>query len=491
MLRVNGLFGWVQANDRRSLVLFAGFLVAFHVGAVLALYLPLAAFDPDHAPVFAWAGYASRYLPVVSLAGLLMMAILLLWHVHTVRKTMAFEFVDEDDEPQLCRIVEPLAIAMGLPTPYVGVIASPALNAFACGIRRRDAVVVVTRGLVDGLDDDELAAVIAHELAHIQNGDIRLMAAANACLRLLGWLIAPRLKQTTPVKEIFGLPIVTFWMPPVLVFVLIVNFVAQSAMKAGRLIRLLISSSREFIADAVAIEVTQNPAALVSALGKIRGNSALSGLAPGQDAMMIDGAVEGALATHPSMDDRLRAIIAVTGSMAFIAPARRDTRPGVPRNGIGSKQQAIRWPRNHGTDHTTSALRRVIVDNDRNWLGLTRNMSYGAALAVLVVIGCNARRLDNPAGWVDAFDPRPFNTFMAVAAKGLACNVGAIASVAHMPALVRKCDPGEMTAFLVVHREHAGPLGAILATMTEPTGGSFTYPGHNATQEMDRFTKRQ
>ena len=90
MLRINGLFGWVEANDRRSLVLFAGFLAAFHVGAMLALYLPLAAFDPEHAPVFAWVGYATRYLAVVSLAGVSLLAALMVWHVHTVRKVAAF-----------------------------------------------------------------------------------------------------------------------------------------------------------------------------------------------------------------------------------------------------------------------------------------------------------------------------------------------------------------------------------------------------------------
>ena len=57
MLRVNGLFGWIAANDRRSLVLFAGFLAALHVGAVLALYLPLAALDPEHAHIIFFGAF--------------------------------------------------------------------------------------------------------------------------------------------------------------------------------------------------------------------------------------------------------------------------------------------------------------------------------------------------------------------------------------------------------------------------------------------------
>ncbi|WP_289015703.1 M48 family metalloprotease [uncultured Methylobacterium sp.] len=477
MLRVNGLFGWIEANDRRSLLLFAGFLAAFHVATVLALYLPLAAFDPDHAPVFTWAGYASRYLVVVTLGGALLFAGLLLWHVHTVRKIVAFTFVDEQDEPRLCRIVEPLAISMGLPAPYVGVIPSGALNAFACGIRRKDAVVVVTRGLIDGLDDEELSAVVAHELAHIRNGDIRLMAAANVCLRLLNWLIAPRMKPTTPLRELVSLPILSLWMPPVLVFVLIVNFVAQSALKAGRLVRLLISSSREFVADAVAVEVTQNPAALVSALRKVHGNSAIAGLPPGQDAMMIDGAAEGMLATHPSMDERVRAVVAVTGSMALVAPRRRDTRPDALRETQGAVHATAELSGHHRTPRPISALRRVEAGDDRNWLGLTRNMSYGAILAVAVVIGCHAQQLDRPAALLEAFDPRPFNVFLAAAAKGIACNAGAIASMIHVPGLAQKCDPQEMSAFLSAQSRNAGPLGAMLATMAETPSGTFSSAG--------------
>lgn len=486
MLRVNGLFGWIKANDRRSLLLFVGFLAAFHVGAVLALYLPLAAFDLEHAPVFAWVGYATRYLPAVTLAGIILFAVMLLWHVHSVRRVIAFDFVDEHDEPRLCRIVEPLAISMGLPIPYVGVLPWRAMNAFACGIRRKDAVVVVTRGLIDGLDDDELAAVIAHELAHVRNGDIRLMAAANGCLRVLDWLIAPRMKPTTPLKEVLGLPIITLWMPPVLVFVLIVSFVAQSAMKAGRLVRLLISSSREFVADAVAIEVTQNPAALVSALRKVQSNSTIAGLPFAQDAMMIAGAVDGVHATHPSMNERVDAIIAMTGSMALIAPARRDTRPDELRGIGGSAPHAFGLFNESRSHRPADTLRRIATGDDRNWLGLTHNMSYGAILAVLVVIGCNAKHLGRPATLLTAFDPRPFNVFMAVAAKGIACNVGAIASLAKMSDLVPKCDPREFTAFLAMQSEHAGPLGMILAEMASSTDSTFMSSSKNRTLETKR-----
>src|SRR5205823_3053663 len=164
-----------------------------------------------------------------------------------------FRFVDDQDEPRLCRIVEPLAIAAGLPTPYVGVIDSPALNAFACGIRRKDAVLVFTRGLVDGLDDDELAAVAAHEIVHVANGDIRLIAATNVCLDTLK-LVQPR-PSTQPVKRIWEactLPILAVMLPLVVVLILVIMFLRRLAVDGSHLARLLIASAREFIADAEA-----------------------------------------------------------------------------------------------------------------------------------------------------------------------------------------------------------------------------------------------
>src|SRR5471032_3857 len=335
-MRVNGLYGHVRSNDVRSLALFAGFVAAFHLLAMIALLMPLAMFDPDHAPLYGWTGYLIRWVPIVTVIGAVLFAAQMAWHVRTVRRRTDFRFVDDHDEPRLCRIVEPLAIAAGLPTPYVGVIHSPALNAFACGIRQKDAVLVFTRGLIDALDDDELAAVAAHEIVHIVNGDIRLIAATNVCLDTLK-LLQPRPspRRMQRIQQACAFPVAAWALPLFAVLVLVVMFLRRLAVDGSHLARLLIASAREFIADAEAVRLTQNPAALVSALRHIEGRSVIPGIAAGQDAMMIDGAHEGAFATHPTIADRVAAIVSVTGSMALIAPARRDTRPPELRAGEG------------------------------------------------------------------------------------------------------------------------------------------------------------
>src|SRR5260221_14567818 len=250
-MRVNGLYGHVRSNDARSLALFAGFVAAFHLLAVIALTVPLATFDPDHAPLYGWTGYLVRWVPILTVIGAFLFVIQMAWHVRTIRRRTDFRFVDDQDEPRLCRIVEPLAIAAGLPTPYVAVIDSPALNAFASGIRQKDAVLVFTRGLIDGLDDDELAAVAAHEIVHIVNGDIRLIAATNVCLDTLKLLQPrPHPRRVNRICEALVLPALVLQLPILVVLFLVAMFLRRLAVDGSHLARLLIASAREFIADA-------------------------------------------------------------------------------------------------------------------------------------------------------------------------------------------------------------------------------------------------
>ena len=321
-MRVNGLFGWVEYNNTRSIALLLSFILLMQPLAAITLFVPLLYADPTHAPSIHWAGYAVRYVPIVTLAAAALFVMQMWWHLKIVRRETAFSFVDNDDEPRLCALVEPLAIAAGVPTPYVGVIDSPAMNAFACGVSRKASVVVFTRGIVDGLDDDELSSVIAHELVHLRNGDTRLIAAANVFVRInalidgsSGWK-PRRYRNLIPLLVLPGL------------FLVYLGFalLSQLCLGLGFASRLLISSAREFIADAEAVRLTQHPSAFVSALRRIEGNGALPGLKFEQDAMMFEGTTKGRLATHPSIMDRVQAIVATTGQMALDARPQRDTR---------------------------------------------------------------------------------------------------------------------------------------------------------------------
>jgi Zn-dependent protease with chaperone function len=473
-MRVNGLYGHVRSNDVRSLALFAGFVAAFHLLAMLALIVPLAMYDPDHGPLYGWTGYLVRWVPVVTVIGAILFAVQMAWHVRTVRRRTDFRFVDDQDEPRLCRIVEPLAIAAGLPTPYVGLIDKPVLNAFACGIRQTDAVLVFTRGLIDALDDDELAAVAAHEIVHVVNGDIRLIAATNVCLDTLK-LLQPR-PSTQRMKRIHAactLPFLAFALPMMVVLVLVMMFLRRLAVDGSHLTRLLIASAREFIADAEAARLTQNPAALVSALRRIDGRSVIPGLAAGQDAMMIDGAHEGAFATHPTIAERVAAIVSVTGSMALIAPARRDTRPAELRAGDGFGRRSAIEPEylRSARQGVNAAIARVSSGSEFNRLGLTPEMSVGAVAAVGVFLWVHSADLRNPAALANVFDPAPVRTLFAMGGEQARClrqGIGGVIGQAAKPV-----DCSDLYKMLAAHGGDDGLIGKVAKSMTEPPEGMY------------------
>jgi Zn-dependent protease with chaperone function len=102
-------------------------------------------------------------------------------------------------------------------------------------------------------------------------------------------------------------------MPAILMLVLFAGALSKAALTLARVSRLLLSTSREYIADAEAVRLTHNPGALISALRKIDGRSEVEGVDVAVDAMMIDGLVEGPYATHPSIAERIATLLALSG----------------------------------------------------------------------------------------------------------------------------------------------------------------------------------
>ena len=229
-------------------------------------------------------------------------------------------------------------------------------------------------------------------------------------------------------------------LPILLVLVLVVMFLRRLALDGSHLTRLLIASAREFIADAEAVRLTQNPAALVSALRRIEGRSVIPGIAAGQDAMMIDGAHEGAFATHPTIAERVAAIVSVTGSMALIAPAHRDTRsPELrAREGFGRRPApALEAGFLRGARQGASAaFARVSSGGEFNRLGLTREMSVGAVAAAGVFLWVHSADLGNPAALAKAFDPAPARALVAMGREVARCQrqgLGSLIGLAEKP----------------------------------------------------------
>lgn len=244
--------------------------------------------------------------------------------------------VSRESEPRLYRIVENLCISRGMVTPAIAVIETPLLNAFASGIRREHYQVTVTRGLLEHLDDAELEGVVAHELTHIRNLDVRLLVvAAIFCgiISVMGDIILTPFRggsssggsgwgwswgsgrsrgsssSSSSDKEKGGGGAFL-----ILIAILIFLLVRLAAIA----LRLAVSRRREFMADAGAVELTKNPDAMISALRKIEGRSQIEAV-PGEiEAMFIDNPSEPGFfarmfATHPPISERVAALVQYAG----------------------------------------------------------------------------------------------------------------------------------------------------------------------------------
>jgi Peptidase family M48 len=222
-------------------------------------------------------------------------------------------------------------------------------------------------------------------------------------------------------------------------------FIRQFAIKLGQMTRLLIASSREYMADAEAVRLTQNPAAFVSALQKIEGRSQIENLPPEQDAMMIDGATEGALATHPTISERIAALIKVTGSMALIPASRRDTRPVEARSaqGFGRRGLALAGAGSAPISSDIrrhSAFSRVSGEEGRNMFGLTKEMTIAALLGVLAFGYLHRAELSNPKAMAAYVDVRGFSVLMGMGGGAMQCQFDGYAKLLGAGGDLKKCN---------------------------------------------------
>ena len=180
MFRAYGLYGHIQANRLRSALLLAGFVALLH-----ALLFSL---------LLIWSAFLGGTLDEIVAGAVRQFA--RSWPVRHGRgarlvRHRLFRAPEPDqprhrrqgrrrrtEAPKLYNVLENLCISRGLPMPALQIIDTPALNAYASGLREGQYVVAVTRGLLDTLRDDELEAVLAHELTHIRNRDTQLMVIA-------------------------------------------------------------------------------------------------------------------------------------------------------------------------------------------------------------------------------------------------------------------------------------------------------------------------
>lgn len=211
--------------------------------------------------------------------------------------------IQKSDNPRLYRTVENLSIAAGLPMPKVYIMEDPALNAFATGRDPNHAAVAATTGLLEIMTDTELEAVIAHELGHVKNYDIRVMMIVVGLVGAIGFIADMVLHMMW-----FGGDDERGSSPLVIVAAILAAILAPFA---AMLIQLAVSRRREYLADSSGALLTRYPQGLESALRKIRDHgSATQRQNTATAHLFFANPLRGAsvakfFSTHPPIDDRI------------------------------------------------------------------------------------------------------------------------------------------------------------------------------------------
>jgi heat shock protein HtpX len=350
-----GLYSHIQSNRRRSVALLIALFflvyVLIYAGALTAEALSIDA-DLDTLMQRAWSDLVSA-APLATLGTTLWIIIAYFFHQSIIDALTGGRDVSRAEAPRLYNLLENLCISRGISMPKLKLMESDALNAFATGMSQKQYAITVTSGLLDRLDDAEVESVLGHELTHIRNGDVRMMVIAVIIAGAISFFAELFFRLWFYNGFSFrggrsddrrgggaGLAIV------IAIALIVVAYVLSF------IIRLALSRSREFLADAGSVELTKNPDAMISALRKIEGRGELPGATSAVMEMCLDNPREGfgeLFDTHPSVERRVAALVKFAGGhdpgpIALPPPGREDEQVSTEAEPSDGKQAPTEGP---------------------------------------------------------------------------------------------------------------------------------------------------
>ena len=282
------MYKQIAANKRNTILIMIGFVVVIAALGALFAYL----FDD-------W--WISAWVLIVAI--IYAVAQYFLSASLAVAMTGAKE-IHKKDHPRLYNTVENLTITAGLPMPKVYIINDPAPNAFATGRDPKHAIVAATTGLLDIMDNKELTAVMAHELSHVKNYDIRVSMITFGLVCVVGLIadLGTRMIFLTRARDDEDNS------PIGLIVMLLVSILAPVA---ASLAQFAVSREREYLADASAVQLTRYPEGMISALKKLDTHARpMKRQNPATEALYINNplrksAVNTLFSTHPPIEKRI------------------------------------------------------------------------------------------------------------------------------------------------------------------------------------------
>ena len=331
-----GLYTHIASNKFRSMLLLAGLFALVYV-LVYAGALVAEVVINGNGTVAYYLNRAFTDLlkaaPFATVAAIAWIIIAYFFHQSMIDAVTGGHDVTRQEEPRLYNLLENLCISRGITMPKLKIMESPALNAFATGLNPRQYAVTVTTGLLKALNDQEIEAVLGHELTHIKNGDVQLMVVAVIIAGVVGFFgeLFFRLftnfswssgggswssgsssssrssSSSSDSKSSGGGAVIVIIIAVVLIVV---------AWLMSQVVKLALSRSREYLADAGSVELTKDPDAMISALRKIENRGELPGATSAVMELCVDNPREGfadLFATHPSVQSRVDALVKFAG----------------------------------------------------------------------------------------------------------------------------------------------------------------------------------
>lgn len=306
-----GLQTQIWNNNLRSMVL----LVLFPVVILVLVWLFLYFTRPEYSAMEEVNYSFVAVFPWVVVIVLIWFMIAWFSNTAIIRRATGAKTLDRRENKRVYNLVENLCITTGMKMPKVNIIEDDSLNAFASGINNSTYTVTLSRGIIDKLNDDELEAVIAHELSHIRNRDVRLLIVSIVFVGIFAMLTEMLLRsffysgraRSRGNNKNQGAAIL------IALALAIAGYVITS------LFRFAISRKREYMADAGAAQMTKNPKALASALKKVSQDSRIEAVTrkdvaqlfienPQEQKSDLFSFFNGLFATHPPIQKRIQVL---------------------------------------------------------------------------------------------------------------------------------------------------------------------------------------
>ncbi len=307
-----GLQQQIGRNNRYSLLLMIAFPTLLLGMLYIIIRVIAANSEPDNGYGYSQAIDGDqlflRTLPIVLVGVGLWFLIAYFGHSSFINRSTGSKPLERKENMRVYNLVENLCIQLGIQPPKINIIEDDSLNAFASGINQKTYTISLSRGIIDKLDDDELEGVIAHELTHIQNRDVRLLIVSIIFVGIFAFLAEMALRSLRfsggGKKKNGGYVIL------IIIAVTAVCYLISMFLRFG------ISKKREYLADAGAAEMTKKPYALANALRKIDADPNIEAVKSHDVAQLfIDNpkeanskkfSIAGMFATHPPIEKRIQ-----------------------------------------------------------------------------------------------------------------------------------------------------------------------------------------